>query len=117
MLVVSMKFLVDANLGRKFVKLLQDAGHDTIFAKDMWPLSSDEEILAKARDEGRVVITNDKDFGELVFRLGKAAAGVILLRTITTDTDKRFELARGVLGKAEGNFIVVEEGRIRIRPL
>ncbi|MEK6888431.1 MAG: DUF5615 family PIN-like protein [Candidatus Aenigmatarchaeota archaeon] len=112
-----MKFLVDANLGRKFVNLMQKAGYDTIFAKDLSPLSTDEEILAKANVEERVIITNDKDFGELVFRSGKAARGVILLRTIATGSVERFELAKGVLDKSKSKFIVVEEGRVRIRPL
>ena len=112
-----MKFLVDVNLGRKFTNLLQNAGHNAVFAKDLWPLSTDEEILAKARDEERIVITNDKDFGELVFRLGKAARGVILLRTTTTDSVERFELVKGVLNDAIGKFVVVKEGQIRVRNL
>ena len=49
-----MKFLVDANLGRKFTTHLQNAGHDTIFAKDLYPLTADEEILAK--QEGKIRI-------------------------------------------------------------
>jgi len=112
-----MKFLVDANLGRKFANLLQESGYDTIFANDLLPLSADDELLDKAVDEERVVITNDKDFGELVFRFGKAAIGVILLRTITTDSYERFKLAKEALDKAKGKFIVVEEGRMRIRKL
>lgn len=111
-----MKFLIDANLGRKFANLLNNAGHDALFAKDL-PFSADEEILARAEHEGRVVITNDKNFGELVFRLGRLSAGVILLRASTTDTKERFELAKSVLDKAEGRFVVVKEGRIRVRRL
>ena len=112
-----MKFLVDANLGRKFANLLKHAGYDVIFAKDMMPLFRDEEILAKAEKEKRTVITNDKDFGELIFRMGRSASGVILLRTSKTNFNERFELVREVLDKAEGKFIVVKEGQIRIRDL
>lgn len=112
-----MKFLIDTNLGRKFTSLLKQAGHDVLFAKDLLPLFSDEEILAKAENEGRIVITNDKDFGELIFRLGRPSGGIILLRTSTTDPKERFELAKGVLDKAEGRFVVVKEGRIRVRRL
>lgn len=112
-----MKFLIDANLGRKFTNLLKKAGHDALFANDLLPLSSDEEILAKAEQEERIVITNDKDFGELIFRLGRPSAGVILLRASTTDPKKRFELTKSVLDKAEGRFVVIKEGRIRIRHL
>ena len=112
-----MKFLVDTNLGRKFTNLLKQAGHDAIFAKDLLPLFSDEEILAKAKNEGRIVITNDKDFGELVFRFGKTIGGVILLRTITTDSKERFGLVMEILDKSEGKFIVVKEGYTRVREL
>ena len=112
-----MKFLIDTNLGRAFTNLLKQAGHDVIFAKDLLPLSSDEEILVRAENEERIVITNDKDFGELIFRLGRPAEGIILLRASTTDPKERFELVKGVLDKAEGRFIVVKEGRIRVRRL
>ena len=75
----------------------------------------DEDILTKAENEGRIVITNDKDFGELIFRLGKPSSGVILLRTLTIDLNEKFNLVKGVLDKAKGKFIVVKEGQIRIR--
>lgn len=112
-----MKFLVDANLGRKFTNLLKDEGHDALYSKDILPLSSDEEILNKAEKEGRIVISNDKDFGELVFRLGKKSAGVIFLRTAATDSKKRLELAKDAFDKAQGKFIVVKEGQVKVRDL
>jgi len=112
-----MKFLVDANLGRIFTNLLNQAGHDAILIKDVLPNAPDEDVLSFAKSEKRIVITNDKDFGELVFRLGKPTSGVILLRTLATDPVKRFELIKNILDKAEGKFIVVREYRIRIREL
>lgn len=63
-----MKFLVDANLGRKFTNLIHEAGYNAIFISDILTKSSDEDILTFAKSENRVIITNDKDFGELVFR-------------------------------------------------
>ena len=112
-----MKFLVDVNLGRKFTNLLKEAGHDALFAKDLLPLHSDEEILSKAEHDKRAVITNDKDFGELIFKLGRPAYGIILLRASTTDPKERFELVKSAIDKAEGRFIVVKEGQIRVRHL
>lgn len=111
-----MKFLVDVNLGRKFTGLLQDAGHDAVFAKDL-PVSSDEEIMDIANEEGMIIITNDKDFGELIFRSGRSSRGVILLRTIATDSLKRFESVKGILDKSSGKFTTVKEGGIRVRKL
>lgn len=98
-----MKFLVNANLGRKFTNLLKHAGYDAILIKDVAPKAADEEVLSLASREERVVITNDKDFGELIFQLGSPA--------------KRFEMVKDILDKAKGKFIVVSEGRIRIREL
>lgn len=112
-----MRFLVDVNLGRKFTHLMQKAGHDAIFAKDIFPLTTDEEILAKASSEGRIIITNDKDFGELVFLHGKTTKGVVLLRTALTDAAARFELIKDALDKAAGKFVVVKDGKIRVRSL
>lgn len=81
------------------------------------PTASDEDILSFAESEDRVLISDDKDFGELVFRLKRPTSGVILLRTMTTDPNKIFEMIEGILDKAEGKFIVVKENRTRVREL
>jgi predicted nuclease of predicted toxin-antitoxin system len=112
-----MKFLVDTNLGRKFTTLLQRFGYDAVFAKDLLPIFKDEEILAWAKNDDRMVITNDKDFGELIFRFGFLSSGVILIRSEKTGSDERFELVKGHLSKAKGKFIVVSKGKIRVRSL
>lgn len=112
-----MKFLVDANLGRRFTNLLKQAGYDAVLIKDILPKASDEDILSFAEREERIVVTNDKDFGELVFSSGKPVYGVILLRALATGAEKRFEMVKDILDKAEGKFIVVREGRIRMREL
>lgn len=112
-----MRFLVDENLGKRFADLLNEAGYDATFVGDVLRGSDDEKILEKGRSEGLVVVTDDKDFGELVFRLKLATNGVILLRTLTQDAEKRFRLVLEILNKAEGKFVVVSEGRIRIRDL
>ena len=112
-----MKFLVDANLGRKFTSLIKEAGYDITFINDVMVKASDEDVLALAKHENRILITNDKDFGELVFKLNKPSGGIILLRTLITDPEKRFKMVKGVLNKAKGKFIVVEDKKIRIRNL
>ena len=81
----------------------------------------DEAILQRAQDEDRAVITFDKDFGELAFRWGlPATSGVILFRLRTQSPG--YVRQRVVETLAErvnwlGHFFVVEEFRIRIRPL
>ncbi len=112
-----MKFLVDANLGRKFTSLAGKAGYDAVFINDLLAKAPDEDVLALGERENRIVITNDKDFGELVFKIGKSSAGVVLLRTPITDPEKRFEMVKDSLSKAAGNFIVIKEGHVRVREL
>lgn len=112
-----MRFLVDESSDKLLANLMKRAGYDTTFVGDVMPTATDETILDSAEKENRVLISDDKDFGELIFRLNRPTSGVILLRTLTTDPEKRFEMIKGVLDEAEGKFIVVSEGRIRERKL
>ena len=63
-----MKFLLDVSASSENMRTtLTRLGHDVISASDMVPGTADEEILAVAAEEGRILVTEDKDFGELVF--------------------------------------------------
>ena len=112
-----MKFLIDANLGRKFTNLINKARYDAVFINDLLRKASDEHVLILAERKNRIVVTNDKDFGKLIFKLGKSSAGVILIRTSIADPEKRFDMIKNALDNAEGKFIVVKEGQIRVREL
>ena len=107
---------MDESTGRKLTALINQAGYDVVFSLDVLSGADDEQILSFAEKNGRVLITDDKDFGELIFRHNKPTSGVIFLRT-AKDPVKRFVKIKDVLDKAEGKFIVVEEGRIRVREL
>ncbi|MEM2146036.1 MAG: DUF5615 family PIN-like protein [Candidatus Jordarchaeaceae archaeon] len=111
-----MKFLVDESTGKKLAKLLATK-YDVLFVGDILKSAKDEEVLEFAEREGRILITDDKDFGRLVLILGKPSSGVIFLRTSTTNAEKRFKILQEVLRKldAKGKFMVVREDRIRIR--
>lgn len=63
-----MKLLIDVGVGQGVERWLQDAGHDAVAVRDLDPRMSDRDILALAVSEQRLVITLDKDFGELVLR-------------------------------------------------
>ena len=112
-----MRFLIDENLGDRFVKVLSKHGYDVLFAGDIIRGSPDEKVLSFAAKENLVLVTEDKDFGELVFRLKKSATGVILLRASTTNPEKLFAMVKEALDKSQGKFIVVKEGQIRVRSL
>jgi predicted nuclease of predicted toxin-antitoxin system len=76
-----MKFLLDQSAEARIATFLTNQGHDaTRVARDYPAGIPDEQVLAIAHQEGRVLIANDKDFGELVFRRNLPHAGVILFR-------------------------------------
>jgi predicted nuclease of predicted toxin-antitoxin system len=85
------------------------------------PGSSDEEVLDRAIEDARVLITFDKDFGELAFRTGlPSSCGVVLFRISAPSASHVARLAASVLGgRADwsGHFSVVEDGRVRMTPL
>ena len=116
-----MRFLVDENLGRRLVDALRDRGHDVAWVVERMQGRSDVDILVLANAEERILITNDPDFGALVFHDRIACRGVVLLRI----HDASFETARGMtLAAIEqysdqliGRFSVITDQSIRIRPL
>ena len=114
-----MLLLVDESAGKRLAALLVSAGHDVVFVGDVMPSASDEDVLAKAESEKRILISDDKDFGELVVRQRKPATGVILLRTLSTSPESRLYAVTKILNDmdAKGKLIIVKEGRIRVRKL
>jgi predicted nuclease of predicted toxin-antitoxin system len=93
-----MRFIVDESTGKRLHILLKSAGHDSLFfVGDIMISSTDEAVLARSETEKeRILITDDKDFGELIFRLGKPATGVIFLRLEETDPKQRFETHKSI---------------------
>ena len=76
-----MRFLLDQSTDARLVPLLHELGHDaTRIGADYPGGIPDAQVLAIASAEGRVLITDDRDFGELVIRSGLPHAGVIYLR-------------------------------------
>ncbi len=76
-----MRFLLDQSAEARIAAFLTQQGHDaTRVGRDHPAGIPDEQVLAIARAEGRILIANDKDFGELVFRRHHPHAGVILFR-------------------------------------
>ncbi len=72
-----MKFLADAHISAEMVAMIRDLGHDCADASAIPPRMQDVNVLRMAAGEERVVVTADKDFGELVFVHGLACPGVV----------------------------------------
>ena len=114
-----MNFVVDESSGKSVVEELRRLGHDVISIQEKFPGLDDPPILDIAVHENRVVVTNDKDFGELVYRSGLPHAGVVLFRLQDESAASRVHMMREVLrvcgDKLKDNFIVASESKIRIR--
>lgn len=116
-----MRILANENVTRTVIAGLRAKGHDVLSVKESLRGEKDDTILARAQSEKRIVLSHDKDFGELAFRVGLSAeCGVILLRLSGTDPDADNKRALEAIESRtdwEGHFSVVTADRIRMRPL
>jgi predicted nuclease of predicted toxin-antitoxin system len=113
-----MRFLVDECTGPAVARWLREQGHDVVSVYEQARASVDDVVIQMANDEGRILITNDKDFGEKVYRSRRAHCGVVLLRLNDERPSSKILVVSRLLGlyadKLQGSFIVVSERRIKI---
>lgn len=116
-----MKFVADECCDLTMVDLLREEGHDVTYIPEIEPGISDSSVLLKSFEQNRILITEDKDFGNLVFRLKKPCFGIILLRFNPLEKELKLSqvrrLTKSYSSKLPGNFVVVDSEKIRIRPL
>jgi predicted nuclease of predicted toxin-antitoxin system len=116
-----MKFLADAHVSVEMVAMIRDLGHDCEDAAAIPPRMPDVDVLRKAAADGRVVLTADKDFGELVFVHQIDCPGVVLTRIALAHEQDRVAHLRAVwptvLSRLPGSFVTVTESSVRARPL
>ena len=117
-----MRLLADENIPLQTVRALRSAGHDVYSATEADPGAPDQELLERAIREDRLVVTFDRDFGEVVVRgRQKPEAGVLLLRITPSSADDVTRLLVGLLERTDltwhGNLSVVDETHVRQRPL
>ncbi len=116
-----MKLLADENFPSPLVDALREAGYDILGAQTAMSGADDDEILKRAESEQRLLLTFDKDFGNLAFRWGlPSTCGIVLFRLKMHSPEY---LKDHVLGAFEncanwiGKFVVIEEFRTRIREI
>ena len=116
-----MRILANENFPGDAVVALRDRGHDVAWVRSDAPGSSDVEVLARAQAEDRILVTFDKDFGELAFRSGlPASTGVLLVRISAPSSSHIARVAVAALESRTdwaGHFAVIEDDRIRMTPL
>jgi len=114
-------FLADESCDFGVVRGLRSAGSDVEATVENMPGADDEVVLSAAASENRVLLTEDKDFGEWVFAHKAAAAGVVLIRypssIRTTIAQTMVELVSQSGDELFGKFTVLEPGRARIRSI
>jgi predicted nuclease of predicted toxin-antitoxin system len=115
------RWLVDECVDAKLVAWLRELGHDVAYVAETAPAERDSEIIQRAQADGRLLLTEDKDFGDLVFRLGHQVPGIVLLRIEPAMHDlkrRRFEAAVAHFGNGlTDRYTTIEPARFRSRPL
>ena len=116
-----MNLLADECCDALVVDGLRHDGHDVLYVKETAPGSDDDTVLQMAFDQQRILLTEDKDFGELVVRLRRPAHGVVLIRINPANTAAKLTRLRHLLRhhrhRLPGSFAVVDAGKTRFRPL
>ena len=112
-----MRFVVDECTGPAVAAWLREEGHDALSIHDESPGMPDVSIVTLAHQTGRILITNDKDFGEAIFRQNMPHSGVILLRLQDERAASKMEALRRLLAtyaeRLPGQFVVVTERAVR----
>lgn len=112
-----MHFLIDECTGPLVAAWLIQQGHDVYSVYDQSPGDTDDEVLDRAFQEARILITNDRDFGELIFREGRSHRGVVFLRLDDERAANKIHVLDLLLAnhalELPDRFVVVTESQVR----
>jgi len=111
------RFIADENIPRETVELLKKKGLDIVTVSDVSPGLGDDEILDLARKDERIVITFDRDFGQLIFKQKRKTEGLILLRFNPESPQqiaKRIQQTLATKIDMEGSVIVVKKDTLKV---
>ncbi|MBF0344428.1 MAG: DUF5615 family PIN-like protein [Nitrospirae bacterium] len=116
---LNLKFLVDVGVGKKVEEYLKKEGFYVKAIRYINPCLNDVEILRIAVSEELMLITMDKDFGELVYNSGKAHTGVLILRLDNATGNEKVEVVKEIISKyadkIKDKFCVFQGGRLRLK--
>lgn len=115
-----MKFVADENVDLPIIVRLRDDGHEIYAIIESSAGVSDDEVLKLANEQGIVLLTGDKDFGEMVYRDKRFTCGIVLIRLAGLSNQEKAEVVTNVIrehGNELGNaFTVISSHNLRIRP-
>jgi len=113
------KFVADEGVDRQIVDRLRREGHSVWYVAEMAPGISDGLVLDLAKQQEALLLTGDKDFGELMYRRRRLAAGAVLIRLAGIAPDKKAEIVASAINEHAAElpqaFSVITPGRMRIR--
>ena len=114
-----MNLLVDESVDKPIVVRLRQDSHTVLYIAELSPSIDDDTVLSRANQNSALLITAEKDFGELVFRLGRIHAGVVLLRLAGLSPRTKARIVSAVFANQDDEllnaFSVISSGRVRIR--
>ncbi len=116
-----MNLLADENVDRQIVDQLRIDGHDVLYIADLDPGITDNEVFDCANEKKALLVTEDKDFGEIVFREGRlSSGGVVILRLAGLSVEGKTRIVSDAFREHGSGFAdrfsVISPGKIRIRP-
>lgn len=116
-----MNFVADEAVDRGIVERLRQEGHRVWYVAEISPAISDDAVLDMANREGALLLTADKDFGEMVFRQRRFTGGIVLVRLAGVSTARKAEIVAVAVSqsrsKLAGGFTVIAPGICRTRRL
>ena len=116
-----MRFIVDECTGPTVASWLREQGHDVFSVYEQARGVDDDEVLDRACSEERILVTNDKDFGEKVYRDGNLHSGIVLLRLRDQSAFAKIAAVMGLLDfhshRIAGAFVIVSDKQVRFAKL
>ena len=117
----TLSLLADENIDQRLVSSLRLAGIFVYSVAESSPGISDEEVMRLSENLSAMILTDDKDFGEIVFRKQRSCPGIVLLRLIGVDYSHKADQVIQVIDRYGsemiGKFVVITAERVRIRKL
>src|SRR3954452_2708209 len=116
-----MRWLADECVAASLITFLREGGHDVLYVAETAGGLSDTDVIALALRENRIMLTDDKDFGDLVFRRRQAVSGVVLMRVAPEMPKLKSQRLTAAIerygNELFGRYVVIEDSRLRSRML
>ncbi len=114
-----MNLLADESVDKAIVDRLRQDGHTVLYIAELDPSIDDDAVLHRANQSSALLITADKDFGELVFRMGQIHAGVVLFRLSGLSLEMKAAIVSAAFidrgHELLSAFSVISPGIVRVR--